>query len=115
LGTSGSVEFMFEHKCHFKIAAGSLDVEEFELEMIDFGAEEIFAEDDFIMLYGPFEAFGNISRGLDEKGLEILESGTEYIPTTTKEVTAEQQADIEKLIEKLEEDDDVQNVYHTMG
>ena len=115
LGTSGSVEFMFEHKCHFKIAAGEIDVEEFELEMIDYGAEEIFAEDDSIVLYGPFEEFGNISRGLDEKGLEILESGTEYIPNITKEVTPEQQTEIDKMLEKFEEDDDVQNVYHTMG
>jgi transcriptional/translational regulatory protein YebC/TACO1 len=67
------------------------------------------------MLYGPFEEFGNISRGLDEKGLEILESGTEYIPNITKEITPEQQAEVEKMLEKFEEDDDVQNVYHTMG
>ena len=116
LGTSGSVEFMFEHKCHFKIAAGDIDVEEFELEMIDYGVEEIFKDDeeDVIMLYGEFNEFGNISRGLDEKGLEIIESGTEYIPTTTKELNEEEQAEVEKLIEKMEEDDDVQNVYHTM-
>lgn len=116
LGTSGSVEFMFEHKCHFKIAAGEIDVEEFELEMIDYGVEEIFKDDeeDVIMLYGEFNEFGNISRGLDEKGIEIIESGTEYIPTTTKELGEEDQKDVEKLIEKMEEDDDVQHVYHTM-
>ncbi len=116
LGTSGSVEFMFEHKCHFKIAAGNLDPEEFELEMIDFGVDEIFKDDEenVIMLYGPFEEFGNISRGLQEKGFETLESGTEYIPNITKELTAEEQKDIEKLLERLEEDEDVQNVYTTM-
>ena len=116
LGTSGSVEFMFEHKCNFKIAAGEIDVEEFELEMIDYGVEEIFKDDeeDVIMLYGEFSEFGNISRGLDEKGIEIMESGTEYIPTTTKELGEDQQKDVEKLLEKMEEDDDVQNVYHTM-
>jgi YebC/PmpR family DNA-binding regulatory protein len=116
LGTNGSVAFMFEHKSHFKIAAGEIDVEEFELEMIDFGVEEIFKDDeeDVIMLYGPFEEFGNISRGLDEKSLEILESGTEYIPTDTKELNEEEQKDIEKLLERLDEDDDVQNVYTTM-
>jgi YebC/PmpR family DNA-binding regulatory protein len=114
LGVSGSVEFMFEHKCHFKIAAGTIDVEEFELEMIDYGVEEVFQDEDAIMLYGPFSEFGNISRGLDEKGLEILESGTEYIPTTTKELTEAEQTEVEKLIDKMEEDDDVQNVYHTM-
>ena len=116
LGTSGSVEFMFEHKCHFKIAAGEIDVEEFELEMIDYGVEEIFKDEDedVIMLYGEFNEFGNISRGLDEKGIEILESGTEYIPTTTKELNEEEQKDVEKLLERMEEDDDVQNVYHNM-
>jgi YebC/PmpR family DNA-binding regulatory protein len=116
LGTNGSVSFMFEHKSHFKIAAGEIDVEEFELEMIDYGVEEIFKdeEEDAIMLYGPFEEFGNISRGLDEKGLEILESGTEYIPTDTKELNEEEQKDLEKLLERLDEDDDVQNVYTTM-
>jgi YebC/PmpR family DNA-binding regulatory protein len=114
LGVSGSVEFMFEHKCHFKIAAGTIDVEEFELEMIDYGVEEVFKDEDAILLYGPFSEFGNISRGLDEKGLEILESGTEYIPTTTKELTEAEQTEVEKLIDKMEEDDDVQNVYHTM-
>jgi YebC/PmpR family DNA-binding regulatory protein len=116
LGTSGSVEFMFEHKCHFKIAAEGRDIEEFELEMIDYGVEEVFRDDEenVVMLYGPFEEFGNISKGLDEKGIEILESGTEYIPTTTKELSQEEQAEVEKVIEKMEEDDDVQNVYHTM-
>lgn len=116
LGTNGSVSFMFEHKCHFKIAAGEIDIEEFELEMIDYGVEEIFKDDEeeALMLYGPFEEFGNISRGLDEKGLEIIESGTEYIPTDTKEISEEEQKDIEKLLERLDEDDDVQNVYTTM-
>jgi YebC/PmpR family DNA-binding regulatory protein len=116
LGVQGSVEFMFEHKCHFKIAAEGRDIEEFELEMIDYGVEEVFRDDEenVVMLYGPFEEFGNISKGLDEKGIEIMESGTEYIPTTTKELSAEDQADVEKLIERMEEDDDVQNVYHTM-
>ncbi len=116
LSTSGSVEFMFEHKCHFKIAAAEINIEDFELEMIDYGVEEIFKdeEEDVIMLYGPFEEFGNISKGLDEKGIEIIESGTEYIPTTTKELSEEEQKDVDKLIEKMEEDDDVQNVYHNL-
>lgn len=116
LGGSGSVEFMFDHKCHFKIPAGTISVEDFELEMIDFGVEEIFKdeEENAIYLYGPFEEFGNISRGLDEKNLEILESGTEYIPNITKKIDEAQQADVDKLLERLEGDDDVQNVYHTM-
>ncbi len=114
LGTSGSVEFLFEHKCHFKIP-GDMDLEEFELEMIDYGVEEIFneEEDNTIMIYGSFEDFGSISRGLDEKGIEILESGLERIPTDTKEPSEEQIPEVEKLIGLLEDDNDVQNVYYT--
>jgi YebC/PmpR family DNA-binding regulatory protein len=114
LGTSGSVEFLFEHKCHFKVPGG-MDLEEFELEMIDHGVEEIFPdeEDDTVMVYGSFEDFGAISRALDEKGVEILESGLERIPTDTKTLTEDQIPEVEKLIQLLEEDDDVQNVYHT--
>lgn len=115
LGTSGSVEFLFERKCHFKIEKGDIDPEELELEMIDFGIEELFEEDEHIMIYGEFADFGNIQKGLDEKGIEIIESGYERIPLNTTEITEEQQEDIEKLLEKLEEDDDVQNVYHTMA
>lgn len=114
LGTSGSVEFMFEHKCHFKIDKDSLDVEELELELIDYGAEEVFEEDGFIMIYGEFESYGNIQKGLEEKNLEIISSGFERIPTITKKLTEEDEADVDKLLEKLEEDEDVQNVYHTM-
>lgn len=114
LGTSGSVEFLFEHKCHFKIPAENRDIEELELELIDYGAEEVFEEEDGIMIYGPFEAFGAIQKELEEKEIEILTSGFERIPTTTKKLTEEQEAEVDKLLEKLEDDDDVQNVYHTM-
>ncbi|NME71388.1 YebC/PmpR family DNA-binding transcriptional regulator [Flammeovirga aprica] len=121
LGTSGSVEFMFEHKCHFKIAKGELDVEELELELIDFGAEEVFIEEaekeeegDKIMIYGEFKSFGSLQKALEDMGIEIISSGLERIPTTTKKLTAEQEEEVDKLIEKLEEDDDVQHVYHTM-
>lgn len=116
LGVSGSVEFMFEHKCHFKVPVGNLALEDFELEMIDYGVEEIFKldDEDYFMIYAPFGEFGNVSRGLEELGVEITESGSEYIPTTTKAVDEAQQADVDKLLERLEEDDDVLNVYHTM-
>lgn len=117
LGTSGSVEFLFEHKSFFKIPAGDIVIEDFELEMIDYGLEEVFKleDEDFLMCYAPFEDFGNMSKGLDEKGIEAEESGAEYIPTTTKSLSEEEQAEVEKLMEKLEEDEDVQNVYHTMN
>ncbi|WP_346882266.1 YebC/PmpR family DNA-binding transcriptional regulator [uncultured Algibacter sp.] len=114
LGTSGSVVFMFDHTCNFRIHAEGLDPEELELEFIDFGAEEVFADDDGILIYAPFESFGAIQAELERKDIEILSSGFERIPQVTKPVTAEQAEDIEKLLEKLEEDDDVQHVYHTM-
>ncbi len=114
MGTSGSVEFMFEHTCNFLINKEGLDPEELELELIDFGADEVFDEEDGIMIYGAFENFGGIQRYLEEHSLEIISSGFERIPTVTKSLTEEQELDVNKLLEKLEEDDDVLNVYHSM-
>ena len=114
LGTSGSVEFMFDHTCNFRIDGTDIDPEELELEMIDFGAEEVFVDDDGILIYAPFESFGDIQKELESREIEILSSGFERIPQVTKELNEEQIADVEKLLEKIEEDDDVQSVYHTM-
>ncbi|MFC7357312.1 YebC/PmpR family DNA-binding transcriptional regulator [Jejudonia soesokkakensis] len=114
LGTSGSVVFMFDHVCNFRVKADGLDLEELELELIDFGVEEIFEDEDGVLIYAPFESFGNIQNFLEERNIEILSSGFERIPQVTKKLNAEETADVEKLLEKLEEDDDVQNVYHTM-
>ena len=114
LGTSGSVEFMFDHTCNFRIQSEGIDIEEIELELIDFGAEEIFQDEDGIIIYAPFESFGAIQKELEDRSIEILSSGFERIPTTTTTLNEEQVADIEKLLEKIEEDDDVQNVYHSM-
>ena len=115
LGTSGSVVFMFDHTCNFRINAEGIDPEELELEMIDFGAEEVFADEDGILIYAPFESYGAIQSELERRGIEILSSGFERIPQVTKKLSPEQMADVEKLLEKIEEDDDVQNVYHTMS
>lgn len=114
LGTSGSVEFMFDHTCNFRIATNGQDVEELELELIDFGAEEVFEDEDGIHIYAPFESFGALQKELEDRGCEILSSGFDYIPQVTKQLTPQEAEDVEKLLEKLEEDDDVQNVYHTM-
>ena len=114
LGTSGSVEFMFDHTCNFRVDAEGLDVEEMELEFIDFGAEEVFQDEDGIHIYAPFEQFGAIQKELEKREIEILSSGFDRIPQVTKKLTPEEAADVEKLLEKLEEDEDVQNVYHTM-
>ncbi len=115
-GTSGSVIFMFDHVCNFRINKENLgmDLEELELELIDFDVEEIFEDEDGILIYAPFSQFGNIQKYLEENNLEILSSGFEYIPQVTKKLSEEEKADVEKLLEKIEEDDDTQNVYHTM-
>ena len=114
LGTSGSVAFMFDHTCNFRINGDELDPEEIELEFIDHGAEEVFSDDDGILIYAPFDCFGSIQSELESRNIEILSSGFERIPHTTKELNEEQIAEVEKLLKKIEEDDDVQNVYHSM-
>lgn len=114
LGTSGSVEFMFDHTCNFTVKGEGIDPEELELEMIDFGAEEVFTDEEGIHIYAPFESFGAIQKELESRDIEILSSGFDRIPQVTKELSEEEMADVEKLLEKIEEDDDVQNVYHTM-
>lgn len=114
MGTQGSVEFMFDHTCNFRIPSAGLDPEELELELIDFGAEEVFEDEDGILIYAPFGSFGAIQKELENRKIEILSSGFERIPQVTKQLTEDQVADVEKLLEKIEEDDDVQNVYHTM-
>ena len=114
LGTSGSVEFMFDHTCNFTINGEGIDPEELELELIDFGAEEVFVDEDGIHIYAPFENFGSIQKELESREIEIISSGFERIPQVTKELSEEEVADVEKLLEKIEEDDDVQNVFHSM-
>ena len=115
LGTSGSVSFMFDHQCQFQISNEGIDLEELEFELIDYGAEEVFDDEEGnVMIYGQFENYGAIQGALEAKGIEILSSGFERIPNVTKKLSPEEVADVEKLLERIEEDDDVQNVYHTM-
>jgi YebC/PmpR family DNA-binding regulatory protein len=115
LGTSGSVSFMFEHKCIFKIhGKEGLDLEELELDMIDAGAQEVFAEGENIIISGEFEDFGTIQKYIDDHHFEIISAEFEWIPTQTKEMTESEIADVDKLLAKLEEDDDVTNVFHNM-
>lgn len=114
LGTSGSLSFLFDHKSAFKIKSKEgIDMETLELELMDFDAE-VDADEDSIMIYGPFEGFNNIQKYLEDNGYEIESSEFERIPNDLKELTAEERADVEKLIDKLEDDEDVQNVFHNM-
>ena len=128
LQTSGSVAFMFDHKCVFRIKedpAKPIDVEELELDLIDFGAEEVFkqeVEDEDenvtveISIYGDYSAYGQIQKYIEEKGYELISGGFEQIPNVDlKEVTAEQRATLDKLTGMLEDDEDVTNVYTTLA
>ena len=106
---------MFDHTCNFTLNKENIeDLEELELELIDFEVEEVFDDEEGVIIYAPFEQFGSLQSYFEENDIEILSSGFERIPTTTKELSAEEQEDVEKLLERLEEDDDVQNVYHSM-
>ncbi len=119
LGTSGSVEFMFDHKCMFRIKANQdMDLEALELDLIDYGGEEVFLDDEeeVIMIYGSFESYGSIQKFIEEKELELVSGGFDRIVNgELKELTPEQKADVEKLLERIEDDDDVQNVYTNMA
>ncbi len=125
LSTQGSVDFMFERKCVFKIEdRDDINIEDLELNLIDLGVDEVFriAKDEededskaLICIYGAFESFGIIQKYLEENGYEMVTAGFERIPTVElKKLSPDDQASIEALIEKIESDDDVQNVYTTM-
>jgi len=115
-GTSGSVIFMFDHVCNFTVKKEdiTIDLEDLELELIDFDVEEVFIDEEGVIIYAPFEQFGAIQSFFENENVEIISSGFERMPTTTTKLSEEQQADVDKLLEKLEDDDDVQNVYHSM-
>lgn len=115
LGTSGMLDFLFERKCNFKVAMKEgIDMEELELELIDYGVDECFADGDEIFIYADFSAFGPIQKYLEDGGFEIKSFSFERIPNDMKELTAEEQEDVEKLVNRLEEDDDVVNVFTNM-
>ena len=126
LGTSGSVAFMFDHKCVFKIKnSPDIDVEELELELIDYGADEVFVDEfenkdgdteEVITIYGEYTAFNNIQKYIEDKGYELVSAGFDRFPNgEMKHLTAEERVELDKLLEKLEEDDDVQNVFHNLA
>ncbi|MDD3624464.1 MAG: YebC/PmpR family DNA-binding transcriptional regulator [Proteiniphilum sp.] len=116
LGTSGSLEFLFDHKCVFRIAEKEgVSIEELELELIDYGVDELEVDEGEILLYGEFKSYSDIQSYLEENGFEIHSAEFERIPHDTKELDEEQRAQIEKLLDKFEEDEDVQNVFHNMA
>ena len=126
LGTSGSVSFMLDHKCVFKIKnSPDIDLEELELELIDFGADEVFVDEfenkdgeteEVVTIYGEYTAFNNIQKYIEDKGFELVSAGFDRFPNgEMKHLTAEERVELDKLLEKLEEDDDVQNVFHNLA
>ncbi|MDR3327403.1 MAG: YebC/PmpR family DNA-binding transcriptional regulator [Prevotellaceae bacterium] len=115
LGTSGSLEFLFDHKCVFHIKPKeNVSLEDLEFELIDLGVDEIAEDEGEILIYGEFAQNSNIQKYLEENGFEITSSEFVRIPNDLKKVTPEQTEQINKLIEKIEEDEDVQNVFHNM-
>lgn len=115
LGVSGSVQFLFDHKCVFRIAPkDGVSLEELELELIDCGVDELAEDDGSIILYGEFASYSAIQKHLEEGGFEIFSAEFERIPHELKELTEEQKAQVTKLLDKIEDDEDVQNVFHNM-
>ena len=117
LGTTGSLSFLFAHKSVFKVTAKEgVDMDELELELIDFGVDELYLdeEENTITLYGEYDADAQIQNYLEENGYEILSAEFERIPNDFKEVTAEQRVTLDKLLDKFDEDDDVTNVFHNI-
>ena len=120
LGKTGSLDFIFKRVSTFRFDPGEMDLDELELELIDFGLEEIFVEaneegEDVAVIHAGYEDFGNMQKALEEKGIEVKQAKLERIPLSYAEVSEEQIVDITKLLDKLEEDEDVQAVYHNMA
>ena len=115
LVTQGMLDFMFDRKCSFHVVnREDIDMETMELELIDYGLEEIFREDEKIIIFGEFQSFGPIQKYLEENNYEIESFQFERIPNDVKELNEEQRLEVEKLIDKIEEDEDVTNIFHNM-
>lgn len=115
LGTNGMLDFIFDRKCSFTVAVKpDLDLEELELELIDFNVDEVFVDGDDMMIYADFQSFGPIQKYFEENSFDIKSFRFERIPNDTKEISEEQKEEVFKLIDKIEEDDDVTNVFHNI-
>jgi YebC/PmpR family DNA-binding regulatory protein len=115
LGKTGSLDFMFQRKGVFRLVnEGKLDTDELELELIDFGLDSLEVDEEEIIIYTAYEDFGKMSKALEDRKIEVKKSALERIPTTTVELTEEQTDEILQLVDRFEEDDDVQAVYHNL-
>jgi transcriptional/translational regulatory protein YebC/TACO1 len=108
---NGSLEFMFDRKCVFELEKAELDAEELELELIDAGCEEIEVVEDKIFVYGDYTSFGTIAKALEDLNVNVVKSNLQRIPTSPVEFTDEQLVDIEKMLDRIEDDDDIQQVF----
>lgn len=108
---SGSLSFMFSRKSVFELNKPTADIEEIELELIDFGLSDIELEDDTLYVYGDYTSFGTLHEGIEKLGLEVKKGTLQYIPNSTITLSEEQMQEVERLLDKLEDDDDVQAVY----
>jgi YebC/PmpR family DNA-binding regulatory protein len=117
LGTKGSVSFMFEHVVLFKIDATGLNKDDLELELIDYGLEDISFDEEHrqYIIQTQFADFGKMQGALEERKINVLETSKIYVPTTTKELTPEHEAEVMAMIEKMEEDDDIEAIYHNIA
>jgi YebC/PmpR family DNA-binding regulatory protein len=115
LGTSGMHDFIFQRKGVFKFKADGLDMEELELELIDAGLDSLEKDGEMLIVYTAFQDFGTMQKALEEKGIEVITAELQRIPTITKELSDEQTDEVLDLIDRLEQDDDVQNVYHNLA
>ena len=114
MGISGSVDFMFERICSFRLNKENHDLNQIELDFIDFGVEDIINEDDEIIMFASFDNYGIIQKELEKRNIEIISSSFERIPISPKRLNNEQQTAVEEFIKKIEEDEDVQKVFHSM-
>jgi transcriptional/translational regulatory protein YebC/TACO1 len=114
LGKTGSLDFLFTRKGVFKIEAEGQNLEDLELELIDFGLDSIVQDEEGITIYTAFTEFGTMQKALEEKHLKVKSAELQRIPNTYTELDDEQEVEVLTLVEKMEEDDDVQAVYHNL-
>ncbi len=114
LGTNGSLSFLFERKGVFQIKIGERDAEELEMQLIDAGADEIEQDEEYFTVYTKMEDFSNMNKALEEVGIEAESAELQRIPNNTTELSVEDGLKVLKLVETIEEDDDVQAVYHNL-
>lgn len=115
LGTSGMHDFLFNRKGVFKFKGEGIDIEELELELIDAGLDSLEKDENMIIAYTAFQDFGAMQKALEEKGIEVTTAELQRIPTIYKELSEEQTDEVLDFIDRLEQDDDVQTVYHNLA